>query len=418
MDTGAEHTYAYSVNVNEFGAVGDGSTDDAEAIQRAFDHVLQGGVVFFPIGTYAVSRSILIRTDSIIIRGEGVNSHIIYSYEQKEEETDALTSLFVFRDGIRNITISDMKLEYVGSFFPEAGQSYRGKVSALRFWQCFEVQVRNMEICGFNASAITVLTGNPEKYAQRLKVTQCYLHHNRVAGVLFGYVDGVRIIDNDLEYHGSVLDGGTGYGCAGASNELPVHIQIIGNRANYNYRKGLDLHSGIGAVIADNICHGNRLYGIYTEGRTTGNVIIKGNIISGMRKERLDVPEPYTWITGIDFGPYSESLVPEEYHNYIIEGNQIIDFGLEHGQAYAINCYFNMATGMVKIHNNIISAGRITNMIRMYSEVKAFSGRKVQVDISNNQATIANCTDSLYYLPFCDQLHMLHNQVNLQGDLS
>jgi len=414
MHTNSSDHYVSSVNVKDFGALGNGTTDDTEAIQSTFESLKQGGIVAFPVGKYVVKRRILVNYDHVTIRGEGTHTHIVYNYEQKEAEDDLLTSLFVFREGIRNVTISDMKLEYTGCFFPEFGQSYSGKVSALRFWQCFDVLVKNMEICGFNANAVTVATGDSTKYAQRLKVTQCYLHHNRVAGVHFGYVDGVSIIDNDLTYHGSVLDGGTGYGCCGSSHELPRNVQMIGNRANYNYRKGLDLHAGIGAVIADNICHGNRLYGIYAEGSKTGNVIIKGNIVSGMHYKRLDISEPYTWIMGIDFGPFSESLVPEEYHNYIIEGNQILDFGLEHGDAYPINCYYNMATGMVQIRNNMIAASKITHLIRMNSKVKQQGERKVQVDISHNQAIIERCTDSICYLPYCDQLNISYNQINLK----
>jgi len=45
-----------TTTVRDFGATGDGATDDSGAIQRAIDAVRGGGVVFFPPGTYRVSR--------------------------------------------------------------------------------------------------------------------------------------------------------------------------------------------------------------------------------------------------------------------------------------------------------------------------------------------------------------------------
>ena len=43
------------VSVKDFGAVGDGVTDDAAAIQAAFDSVSDGASVFFPSGIYVIS---------------------------------------------------------------------------------------------------------------------------------------------------------------------------------------------------------------------------------------------------------------------------------------------------------------------------------------------------------------------------
>lgn len=47
-------------DVTEFGAIGDGKTDDTDAIQRAIDACREngGGVVFVPPGQYVVSDEI------------------------------------------------------------------------------------------------------------------------------------------------------------------------------------------------------------------------------------------------------------------------------------------------------------------------------------------------------------------------
>lgn len=47
-------TFPYRINVRDFGAVGDGVTDDSEAIRYAFAYAKRYGVaeVFVPPGTY------------------------------------------------------------------------------------------------------------------------------------------------------------------------------------------------------------------------------------------------------------------------------------------------------------------------------------------------------------------------------
>lgn len=73
------------ISVLDFGAVGDGTTDDTDAIQAAIDAVDAngGGVVNFPAGTYACAN--LWPKDNVTLQGEGpnasklINNSAIYS---------------------------------------------------------------------------------------------------------------------------------------------------------------------------------------------------------------------------------------------------------------------------------------------------------------------------------------------------
>ncbi len=61
-----------AVNVKDFGAVGDGVTDDTAAIQAAIDSAPDGKTVFFPSGTYRATSQISIDTKGIRLVGDGL----------------------------------------------------------------------------------------------------------------------------------------------------------------------------------------------------------------------------------------------------------------------------------------------------------------------------------------------------------
>lgn len=61
-----------TLNVLDFGATGDGSTDDADAIQAALDAVPVGGAtVFFPTGNYKISKGLNVLKDQTTLLGAG-----------------------------------------------------------------------------------------------------------------------------------------------------------------------------------------------------------------------------------------------------------------------------------------------------------------------------------------------------------
>ncbi len=73
------------VNVLDFGALGDGVTDDYPAIQSAIES-FQGrsGIVFFPPGDYLIKSSITL-TDSIVLQGESSEfSTLSFQFGQQE----------------------------------------------------------------------------------------------------------------------------------------------------------------------------------------------------------------------------------------------------------------------------------------------------------------------------------------------
>jgi parallel beta-helix repeat protein len=58
-----------TVSVKDFGALGDGTTDDTAAIQAALNAAPQYGTVFFPYGNYIISNELIIPTSNLLVTG-------------------------------------------------------------------------------------------------------------------------------------------------------------------------------------------------------------------------------------------------------------------------------------------------------------------------------------------------------------
>ncbi|MCG8384268.1 MAG: glycoside hydrolase family 55 protein [Cytophagales bacterium] len=71
-------TYLKTVNVRDFGAKGDGATDDTEAIQKALDALEDGCRFELPIGVYPVSETLVVRKkQNVLITGMGPGARLV-----------------------------------------------------------------------------------------------------------------------------------------------------------------------------------------------------------------------------------------------------------------------------------------------------------------------------------------------------
>lgn len=80
-------------NVVAFGATGDGSTDDSDAIQDAITAVsTNGGTVFFPEGTYKIETGLTLSSSNVRLVGAGHNATIIKAGAALDPMFDASTT--------------------------------------------------------------------------------------------------------------------------------------------------------------------------------------------------------------------------------------------------------------------------------------------------------------------------------------
>jgi len=73
-----------AANVKDFGAKGDGKTDDTEAIKKAIESTQQGAILV-PAGRYVLTGQLAINRSGIVLRGEGIGRTVFYIPKSLEE---------------------------------------------------------------------------------------------------------------------------------------------------------------------------------------------------------------------------------------------------------------------------------------------------------------------------------------------
>lgn len=114
-------------DVKEWGAIGDGMTDDRAAIQRAIDAAgAAGGTVFFPPGTYQVNDTpLFLAKSNITLLGSGYGSTTL-RYNQNTRFIAISTTTIAQTPILENILIQDLRVTSTGT--TEGGVAGRGAI--------------------------------------------------------------------------------------------------------------------------------------------------------------------------------------------------------------------------------------------------------------------------------------------------
>ena len=107
-----------TVNARELGAKGDGLTDDTAALEAALKQASPGGTLLLPTGTYAVSHTLEIPTNTVV-QGSGMHQTLLVNVQTPAVDTWALTetrSAFSGRDlvhGTSAFALRDLTLRFM-----------------------------------------------------------------------------------------------------------------------------------------------------------------------------------------------------------------------------------------------------------------------------------------------------------------
>lgn len=250
-------------SVIDFGAIGDGVTDDTSAVQLA---LAAGGVIYFPAGTYKItSFSITPLANSRLIGdGQGISTiKFVSTTTTSKIDFDttngniSFENLSIYHDGIASETCQ------IIAFFND------------------NINVKNCEIYSNDASGVDTATNafyflNAD--CDNIKVKDCNIHHvNRVILKANASIANVTNVTFDSNHIHDLGEGGVQFNFPSGSIS---GVKIINNYFDRFYSGTEKIFCGgaslKNAVIANNVFTGNANECIHLE-EAGENISITGN---------------------------------------------------------------------------------------------------------------------------------------------
>jgi hypothetical protein len=386
------------VSVKDFGAVGDGVTDDTVAIQKALDAVASGGELFFPQGVYRITTGIsqtYADGVSVSIRGYGakidatgigtftaveiggsrVSSTALGANVLKNSDTFTVASasgiskgriLLISSTDLWNPTrpeylkgelslVEDISGTTITNYKP-LYDDYTASTTTVHLLNMPQITVEGLEIeCDDDVIALQIL------YARNPVVRNCKVHGSRYAGVYVGYNLGGTVDSNFIYdvWNGVVTE--TSYGVViGTGQGTKVVNNTINNARHAISSGGFEPCRDL--VYANNVCYNSTRENIAGSIDMHGNTefsVITGNVASSINHSGINT------IIANNILNSAEANVPgillfQEINSdyYIITGNKITCAG-----ATAYGIWVSLTVASISIANLTIENNDVSSVL-------------------------------------------------------
>lgn len=265
-----------AVNVLDFGATGDGVTDDKQAIVDALTSLPNGGTVIFPPGTYLVSSQITLPYGNVRLQGYDYNTSVIKIANNYANNTQ------LFRcDSVDMLTFADLGFDGNLANQNIVSTADDKQIAILFVGTSSFGTVQRCYFKDWGKDGVHVGTVNNK----RIIVSECRFQNIRRIGVTVIAGNQIHVINNQF-YDGEnqtnvVFNNGVHYEPNSAADTLRG-LLIVGN-SFANMQGGVMLFNNNGAACSGIIVEGNNFDRITERGAvvayalSTGGVTIQGN---------------------------------------------------------------------------------------------------------------------------------------------
>lgn len=212
------------VNVKQFGAKGDGVTDDTVVIQNALN---AGSTVIFPDGIYMVNA---VKNLKLVSRE---NMHIIISPNAEVKSiTTSATNYYIFALlRCKNITI-DGGGKITGDVDTHTGTDGEWGYG-IQIYHSSNILIDNLELSKLWGDGVYIGDYIDGTHSENVTVRNCYIHHNRRQGISVGYGRDI-LIDSCL-----ITD------IAGTAPQSGIDIETEGNASTFEAQKNIHVRNTI-----------------------------------------------------------------------------------------------------------------------------------------------------------------------------
>lgn len=274
--TNVELKLAQTVSVKDFGAVGDGATDDTSAIQAALNS--GAGAVYFPEGTYPVSSALTLPSN-ITLTGDGVGN-------TKLTVVGTGTNNIFYAVNRQNIKISDIW------FYGNSQSNASGNGLAVYFYQNSSAtqiggnfRIENCRFENFKGDYWIYVVNDNTTYA----ISSIYINNNSFKSFSGNARDGTTpaVPSTCISVQGSTSGGKVTDVFVSDNSADCEHIKsflLIWQGAQRVVAQGNTvLNAGLGAGISDDA--GSYAFMAYDSTGTNVpyDIIIDSNVIDGVR---------------------------------------------------------------------------------------------------------------------------------------
>ena len=281
VDTTVEAKLSESVSVKDFGAVGDGVTDDTDAIQAAINS--SSSVIRIPAGDYKITDKngaygILISATNKTIIGDGLEvASLIYTSSATNRPAISVTASDVHIKGIR----------IDGTANATKSAQTRANCNGITFTNASECSVRFCQIIGGHYGLH--FDNDTGSYGSN--------DHNIAEGNILRDFQSTGFIAHRAQY--LLVQGNDAKDCKNDGFKIAEgtqHSRILGNTSRNNDRDGFDVYDGfIESVLDGNVSEGNTFYGYEIKGTYSGtDYVVRNSVFSNNVAEGNGVGGTYS----------------------------------------------------------------------------------------------------------------------------